>query len=117
MFLRKVKEGGSENGNRFTPLILQFAIYLRKRVNLTTYEFLRNVFYLPSNRHLMRYTQADTTGSDGACLKTILQAAESINAQDNEMGEMGMYGKISFDAHTIRGKFGKWCCLPSSTRV
>uniref|UniRef100_A0A7S2LHX1 Uncharacterized protein n=1 Tax=Skeletonema marinoi TaxID=267567 RepID=A0A7S2LHX1_9STRA len=53
-----------------------------------------------------------TTSPDGACLETIMQAAVAVKKdEENSMKEfgktddIGRYGKISFDAHVVRGKF------------
>ena len=106
---KRIKKKGTVRGWKWSPLMIQFCVYMRSRMNSCSYEFLRKVVNMPSNRTIMRYSNADTTSKDGIMFETIYQAAQGVKQWKDDNAENGIidYCKLSLDSHVIKGKFGE----------
>lgn len=46
---KRMRERGNAKGHIYTPLMIRFAIMLRKKLSQSNYDFIRQVFGLPTN--------------------------------------------------------------------
>ena len=109
---RRMEERGNAKGHIYTPLMIRFAIMLKKKLSQSNYDFIRQVFGLPTNGTLCQYTNADTTAEDGIMHETCMQQAQWMEEQNIPLRNFKRYVGLSFDSHTIRSKLGELCVLP-----
>lgn len=109
---RRMEERGNAKGHIYTPLMIRFAIMLKRKLSQSNYDFIRQVFGLPTNGTLCQYTNADTTAEDGIMHETCMQQAQWMEEQNIPLRNFKRYVGLSFDSHTIRSKLGELCVLP-----
>jgi hypothetical protein len=115
---KRMRERGNAKGHMdiYTPLMIRFAIMLRKKLSQSNYDFIRQVFGLPTNATLCEYRNADTTAEDGLMHETCMQQAQWMKEMEIPLRDFRRYVGLSFDSHTIRSKLGELhvvfcCCL------
>lgn len=106
---KRMRERGNAKGHIYTPLMIRFAIMLRKKLSQSNYDFIRQVFGLPTNGTLCEYRNADTTAEDGLMHETCMQQAQWMNEMEIPLRDFRRYVGLSFDSHTIRSKLGELC--------
>ena len=104
---RRMNERGNAKGHIYTPLMIRFAIMLRKKVSQDNYDFFRRVFGLPTNATLCEYKNADTTSEDGIMHETCMQQAQWMIDKNIPLRDFKRYVAMSFDSHVIRDKLGE----------
>ena len=102
-----MNEQGNAKGHIYTPLMIRFAIMLRKKVSQDNYDFFRRVFGLPTNATLCEYKNADTTSEDGIMHETCMQQAQWMRDKKIPPRVFKRYVAMSFDSHVIRDKLGE----------
>ena len=73
----KAKKSGKKRV-RFDPIFIKFAIYLRSKANNSTYQFMANIFNLPSDRTLSDYNTLDGQLKDGILHETLRQMEDEF---------------------------------------
>jgi hypothetical protein len=76
---KRIKAYGNAQGHTYSPLLIQFAVMLRDKCSISSYDFFRKAFNLPANSTLCRYSNADSTSPDGLMMETIIQMATIYN--------------------------------------
>jgi len=110
---RRMEVQGNAKGHTYTPLMIRFAIMLRRKVSKDNYEFMRQVFGLPTNATLCQYRNADTTAEDGIMHETCIQQAQWLKSMHIPMGDFRTFVALCFDSHTIRQKIGEYSICSS----
>ena len=106
--VKRIQKHGNAKGHSYSPLLIRFAIMLRNKVSQSNYDFLRQVFGLPTNATLCHYSKADTTAEDGIMHETCYQQAVAMHQQNVPMGDFRWYMSLSFDSHTIKEMLGTY---------
>ena len=109
---RRMKEQGNAKGHIYTAIMIRFAIMLRRKLSQSNYEFIRQVFGLPTNATLCEYKNADTTAEDGIMHETCIQQMQWMYEQGYSLDDFRRFVSMSFDSHTVRFKVGEFILLP-----
>ena len=99
---QRMRQKGNAKGNIYTPLMIRFAIMLRNKLSQSYYDFIRQVFGLPTNATLCEYRNADTTAEDGLMHETCMQQAQWMKEMGIPLRNFRRYVGLYFDSHTIR---------------
>jgi hypothetical protein len=109
---RRMKEQGNAKGHIYTAIMIRFAIMLRRKLSQSNYEFIRQVFGLPTNATLCEYKNADTTAEDGIMHETCIQQMQWMYEQGYSLDDFRRFVSMSFDSHTVRFKVGEFILSP-----
>ena len=98
---------------RYHPIMIRFAMMIRSKLNRGTYDFVANVFNLPSSRLISSYDSVDGSSKDGVMfevarvlgrrLADAMKTAKDDGKTDRQIEWMRM-GSLSFDAMSIKNK-------------
>jgi hypothetical protein len=110
---RKLRDGDAR-GHNWSPLMIQFCGHIRQGngpssgMNASTWDFISQVFHLPTNNSLMKYVHTDTSTPNGLSFETVVQNAKHIDKLEESLQSPIRYGKLSVDSHTVKEQFCKY---------
>ena len=94
----------------YYPIMIRFALMLRSKMNVGTYEFVVKVFNLPSSRSVSNYNSINRSSKDGVMLEVVRILGKKLtdamkiakeSGRSNKMVEWMCRGSLAFDSMSI----------------
>jgi len=93
---------------RYSPLMIRFAVFLKKKIGMPAYKFMQKMLNLPSVRTIGDYETPDTNSKDGPLYESIKELSRQMREQadkapnGSKLEEFKMTGSLAFDSTYVK---------------